>query len=60
MEKTMECERCWKIIKKIWNRKYCTKCRIKVDHELNKIYYEKHRVIDENRKRKPYVYREKS
>jgi hypothetical protein len=28
-----------------------------VDHELNKIYCEKHRVTDENRKRKPYVYR---
>lgn len=34
MEKTMECERCWKIIKRLGNRKYCLDCRKAVDREL--------------------------
>lgn len=49
----MNCERCWKEIQRIANRKYCTKCRIAVDKELNRKYIEKHLVPDELRKRKP-------
>lgn len=31
----MLCERCWKEIKKIGNRKYCLQCRMAVDREIN-------------------------
>jgi hypothetical protein len=36
--KTKNCERCWKIINDIGWRKYCSKCRVVVDKELNKRY----------------------
>ena len=34
--KLIKCEICWKEIEKKWSRKYCTKCRIAVDKELNR------------------------
>jgi Zn finger protein HypA/HybF involved in hydrogenase expression len=53
--KTIRCQRCWKEIEARWARKYCNKCRIKVDDELAVKYVDKHRVPDNllrrNRKR---------
>lgn len=51
--KTISCERCWKEIEMRGRRKYCNKCRIAVDKEIQKEYVKKHLVPDELRKRKP-------
>ena len=51
--KTIPCERCWKEIEYRWRRKYCTKCRIAVDKEIQKEYVKKHLVPEDQRKRKP-------
>lgn len=51
--KTINCLRCNKEIEYRPRRKYCNKCRIAVDKEIQKEYVKKHLVPDELRKRKP-------
>ena len=49
--KTKQCERCWKDMKAVWNRKYCLQCRKIVDDEIYKAKYEKEKLEKEKQKR---------
>ena len=41
-QKYQECQRCWKLIEKRWNRKYCLQCRKEKDLELAQNYVAKY------------------
>lgn len=50
--KTINCLKCNKEIEARGRRKYCNKCRIAVDKEIQKEYVKKHLVPEDQRKRK--------